>query len=98
MKPDGIIRLLLVDDHPVVRDGLGRMRELEPRIKIVGAAATVRSAVESARRLNPDVILMDVRLPDGEGTEACREIMEFLPLRHILSPFISAPQVGNMLA
>lgn len=84
MKPEAIIKLLLVDDHPVVRDGLHRIQELEPRIQVVGEAATMRSAVEAARRLNPDVILMDVRLPDGDGIEACRQIKAFLPEARIL--------------
>lgn len=84
MNADNVIRLLLVDDHPVVRDGLSRIREVEPRIQIVGEAATLQSAVESARRLAPDVILMDVRLPDGDGIDACRQIKAFLPATHIL--------------
>jgi len=84
VKSEGKIKLLLVDDHPVVRDGLSRVRELEPRIQIIGQAATMRSAVESARRLKPDVILMDVRLPDGDGIAACRQIKEFLPEVHVL--------------
>ena len=84
MKPESIIKLLLVDDHPVVRDGLHRIEELEPRIQIVGEANTMRSAVEAARRLNPRVILMDVRLPDGDGMEACRQIKVFLPETHVL--------------
>ncbi len=84
MKADAIIRLLLVDDHPVVRDGLHRIRELEPRLQIVGEAATMQSAVETARQLRPDVILMDVRLPDGDGIQACRLIKAFRPETHIL--------------
>ncbi len=84
VKAEDIIKVLLVDDHPVVRDGLHRIQELEPRIEIVGEAATMRSAVEAARRLGPDVILMDVRLPDGDGIEACRQIKASLPEARIL--------------
>lgn len=84
MKPEETIRLLLVDDHPVVRDGLRRIQELERRIQIVAEADTMLSAVEAARRLAPTVILMDVRLPDGDGIEACRKIKAFLPDTHIL--------------
>jgi len=84
VKAEAIIKLLLVDDHPVVRDGLSRIQELEPRIQIVGEASTMRSAVETARQLNPDVILMDVRLPDGDGIGACRQIKVFLPDARIL--------------
>lgn len=77
-------RLLLVDDHPVVRDGLRRIRELEPRIQIVAEVGTMASAVEAARQFRPEVILMDVRLPDGDGIAACREIKAFLPEVHVL--------------
>lgn len=84
VKSEDVIRLLLVDDHPVVRDGLHRIQELERRIRIVGEAASMQSAIDSARRLNPDVILMDVRLPDGDGILACRQIKAFLPEIHIL--------------
>jgi two-component system, NarL family, response regulator DevR len=78
------IKLLLVDDHPIVREGLRRIRELEPRIEIVAETGTKASAVEAARRFSPGVILMDVRLPDGDGIEACREIKTFLPECHVL--------------
>ncbi len=84
MKSGDDITLLLVDDHPVVRDGLRRIRELEPRIQIVAEVVTRLSAVEAARRFGPKIILMDVRLPDGDGIEACREIKGFLPETHVL--------------
>jgi two-component system response regulator DevR len=84
MKDGENIRLLLVDDHPVVRDGLMRIQELDPRIQIAGEASTMQSAVEAARRLRPDMILMDVRLPDGDGIAACREIRRILPDVRIL--------------
>jgi len=84
MTVSNTIKLLVVDDHPVVRNGLQRMRELEPRIQIVGEAATMHSAIEAVRRLSPQVILMDVRLPDGDGIEACRRIKVFLPTTRIL--------------
>jgi DNA-binding NarL/FixJ family response regulator len=84
VKPEETIRLLLVDDHPVVRDGLHRIQQLEPRIQIVAEVDTMLSAVEAARRLRPEMILMDVRLPDGDGIEACRRIKAFLPETHVL--------------
>ena len=84
MRLKNDIRLLLVDDHPVVRDGLRRIQELEPRIQIVAEADTMLSAVEAARRFRPEMILMDVRLPDGDGIAACREIKTFLKEAHIL--------------
>src|ERR1041384_1102295 len=82
-NPDSV-KLMIVDDHPVVRNGLQRMRELAPQMKIVGEAATMQAAIETAQRLAPDVILMDVRLPDGDGIEACRRIKALLPHVHVL--------------
>lgn len=84
MSAPNSIKLLLVDDHPVVRNGLHRIAELEPRLNIVGEAATMFSALEAAKRLSPDVILMDVRLPDGDGIAACRRIKGLLPETRVL--------------
>jgi len=84
VKTNPSIRVLLVDDHPIVRDGLRRIQEMEPRLTIVAEAGTRKGAVETAQRERPDVILMDVRLPDGDGIEACREIKVFLPGTHVL--------------
>lgn len=68
------IAVLLVDDHEVVRVGLRFLLSREPAIEVVGEAGTAAEAVEQAVRLTPDVVVMDVRLPDGNGVEACREI------------------------
>ncbi len=70
------IRVLLVDDHEVVRRGLQTILERNPEINIVGEAGTVAGAVREATRLRPDVVVMDLRLPDGSGVEACRQIRE----------------------
>jgi DNA-binding NarL/FixJ family response regulator len=69
------IRVLLADDQPVVRVGLRAMLGLYPQIEVVGEAATGKDAVLEAARLKPDVILLDVRLPDGPSFEACRKIV-----------------------
>jgi len=73
------IRVMLVDDHEVVREGLrtliGRHREM----LVVGEAGTTAEAIETAARAKPDVIVMDIRLPDGSGVEACRTIREARP-------------------
>ena len=69
------IRLLLVDDHEVVRIGLRTLLERSDGIEIVGEAATEAEAVRDAQRLRPDVVLMDLRLTDGDGIGACREIL-----------------------
>jgi two-component system, NarL family, response regulator DevR len=73
------IRLLIVDDHKVVRLGLITMFSRHRGVQIVADVGTMAEAVEEARRLKPDVILMDVRLPDGSGIDACREIRTACP-------------------
>lgn len=78
------IRLLLVDDHKVVRVGLRTLLGESNRIRVVGEADTMESAVAEAARLTPDVVLMDVRLPDGSGIEACREIRTARPATRVL--------------
>ena len=69
-----MISVLVADDHPVVRDGLCTMLELEPDIKVVGRASDGAEAVEQARRTHPDVILLDVQMPVMDGIEALRKI------------------------
>ncbi len=68
------IRLLLVDDHAVVRSGLKMLLENERDVQIVGEASSASEAIEAAIRLKPDVILMDIGLPDLSGIDATREI------------------------
>jgi DNA-binding NarL/FixJ family response regulator len=72
-------RLLVVDDHEVVRQGLVAMLERRPGFQVVAEAGTVADAIEMARRHQPDLVVMDVRLPDGSGIEACREIRAEMP-------------------
>ncbi len=78
------IGVMLVDDHEVVRRGLRALLEEHRAIRIVGEAGTVREAIAEAARLTPDVILMDVRLPDGTGVEACRAIRAAQPSSHVV--------------
>ena len=68
------IRLLLVDDHAVVRSGLKMLLDSESDVEIVGEAGTAAEALEVAAQVRPDVILMDIGLPDKSGIEATREI------------------------
>jgi len=73
------LRLLLVDDHEVVRQGLAALLARRPAFQVVAEAGTVAEAVAAARRFRPDIVVMDVRLPDGTGIEACRDIRAEMP-------------------
>ena len=73
------IRVLLVDDHSIVREGLQAMLEGSEEFEVVGQARDGVEAVEAASELSPDLIVMDVIMPKKDGVEACREIMESLP-------------------
>ena len=71
----GPIRLLIVDDHDILRYGLRALLRKNEQVEVVGEADSVAESLEKARTLGPDVILMDARLPDGSGIDACREIL-----------------------
>jgi two-component system response regulator DevR len=77
-------RVMIVDDHEVVREGLRSLLRRRDELAVVGEASTVAEAVEEARRTQPDVVIMDVRLPDGSGVEACREIRTERPGTKVL--------------
>ena len=74
-----VIRVLLVDDHEVVREGLKALLNRRDGMRVVGEAGTVAQSIEVAAEVKPDVVVMDLRLPDGSGVEACREIRSELP-------------------
>jgi two-component system response regulator DevR len=78
------IRVMLVDDHEIVRQGLRSLLERREHLDVVAEASSVAEAVSEAARVNPDVIVMDVRLPDGTGIEACREIRAARPETRVL--------------
>src|SRR3990172_4694317 len=67
-------RILLVDDHEVVRLGLKALLDRHPEFEVVAEASTAREALERVAMYNPDVVVMDIRLPGGSGIEACEEI------------------------
>jgi two-component system, NarL family, response regulator DevR len=69
------IRLMLVDDHEVVRLGLRALFTQTETIEVVGEAGTVADAIKGAAKHHPDLVLMDLRLPDGTGLDACRDIL-----------------------
>lgn len=83
-KTPAPIRALLADDHDILREGLKALLSVQGEIVIVGEACTGREAVELAERLKPDVVLLDVSLPELDGLEACRRIRAHLPPVQVL--------------
>ncbi|MFC7644598.1 response regulator [Streptosporangium lutulentum] len=79
-----MLRLMIVDDHPVVREGLRGMLEADPGITVVGEAASGNEAVVRAGELRPDVILMDLRMPDGDGVSATSRILANRPESRVI--------------
>ena len=78
------LTLLVVDDHEVVREGLVSLLDRRPNFQVVAEAGTVADSLAAARRFQPDLVVMDVRLPDGSGIEACREIRAEFPATRIV--------------
>jgi DNA-binding NarL/FixJ family response regulator len=72
-------RIILVDDHEVVRLGLKALLDRHPNFEVVGEAGTAREAIELVETLQPDVVVLDIRLPGGSGIEACQEIADRFP-------------------
>src|ERR1700720_3066844 len=78
------LRVLLVDDHEVVRDGVKSLINVNDDMTVVAEAGTVQEAIDQAMRTKPDVVVMDVRLADGSGIEATREIRARLENTQVL--------------
>jgi two-component system response regulator DevR len=81
---DAQVRVMLVDDHEVVREGLRTLIGRHKEMLVVAEAGTTAEAIEMAAKAKPDVIIMDVRLPDGSGVEACRTIREARPETRVI--------------
>jgi DNA-binding NarL/FixJ family response regulator len=78
------LRILLVDDHEVVRLGLKSLIERHPGLEVVAEASAANEAVETAVKLKPDIVLMDIRLVGSSGIEACKQITEQLPQTKVI--------------
>ena len=79
------ITILLADDHSMVRQGFRRILEGQPDMEVVGEAGNGREAIEQATKLAPDVVVMDVAMPELNGIEATRRLMEALPRTRVLA-------------
>ncbi len=79
MTADGRIKVMVVDDHSIVREGLKLVLEQSGEFEVVGQAGDGEEAVRVAAEVSPDVVVMDVMMPRKDGVEACREIMESAP-------------------
>ncbi len=100
------ITLLIADDHGILRQGLRRILDNEPDMRVVGEAATGDDAVKRAKQLNPDVVIMDVSMPGQNGIESLRQIVEAQTARvvvlsvhvehHFISEAMSAGAVGYL--
>lgn len=93
------MKILIVDDHEIVREGLRASLETDPRYEIVGAVANGRAAFERARQTLPDVVLLDLRLPDASGEEVCRKLRASFPATAvvILTTYLSEETVRGAL-
>jgi len=78
-RDGGGIKVFLLDDHEIVRRGVRELLEAEPDITVIGEAGTAASALARIPALMPDVAVLDVRLPDGDGVSVCRDIRSALP-------------------
>ena len=78
------VRVMLADDHDILRQGLKMLLGLQPEIAVVGEARTGKEAVEQALELHPQVIVLDISMPDMDGLEACAHIREQLPETNVL--------------
>lgn len=100
------IKLLIADDHGILRQGLRRILEAEPDMSVIGEAATGTDAVKRAKQLKPDVVIMDISMPEQDGIESMRQIVKAVSSRvlilsvhlehHVISEAVSAGASGYL--
>src|ERR1700749_3592448 len=78
-SPERVIKVFLMDDHELVRVGVKDFLETQPDIRVIGEGGTASSALARIPALRPDVAILDIRLPDGDGVSVCRELRSQLP-------------------
>jgi two-component system, NarL family, invasion response regulator UvrY len=93
-------RVLIVDDHKMFRDGLRGLINAEPDLEVVGEAVDGKEAIEAARKLSPDIVIMDISMPGMNGIEAMRHLIQNNPKVKVimLSMYTSGPLVQSVLA
>jgi len=93
------IRILVVDDHAIVREGLTKILSQEPDFQIVGEAADGAAALAMVERLRPDIVLLDLRMPGGDGIEVCRSITTRFPEVRviILTAFLDSDTINRCI-
>ncbi len=84
MTQNNPLRVLIVDDHDIVRKGLSMLVSRQEDLHVVGEAGTAAEAIQKAKEESPDVVILDIRLPDASGIEVCREIRDHLPETRVL--------------
>src|SRR5262249_25767017 len=82
--PEEKIKLLIADDHTILRQGLRRILESEPDMSVIGEAATGTDAVKRAKQLKPDVVIMDISMPEQDGIESMRQILKSVGARVLI--------------
>ncbi|MEY4526690.1 MAG: hypothetical protein RL768_409 [Nitrospirota bacterium] len=84
MSNQSSVRVVLIDDHPVVRAGVGEILARAKDLRIIGEGASVAESLKLARSLKPDLIVLDLTLPDGSGVNACRQLLRVMPHLRVL--------------